>query len=99
MREYLGWIDVKSQRVMRKVLFTLLTCWMASYALAADAPWLTSVPDALAQAKKENKLVLLNFTGSDWCIGCRRLDVEVFSKPEFINYAKQTLCSSRSIFL
>jgi thiol:disulfide interchange protein len=76
---------------MRKVVFILLTCWIAGQALAADAPWLTSVPDALVQAKKENKLVLLNFTGSDWCIACKVIDTEIFSKPEFTNYAKTNL--------
>jgi len=91
MGEYLGWIEVKSSRGMRKVLFILFTCWLAGQALAADAPWLTSVPDALARAKKENKLVLLNFTGSDWCVACKAFDAETLSKPEFINYAKTNL--------
>jgi len=76
---------------MKKIIFTLLACWMAGQLLAADVPWLTSVPDALAQAKKENKLVLLNFTGSDWCIGCKRLTADIFSKPDFLNYAKTNL--------
>ena len=91
LREYLGWIEVKSPRVMRKVIFVLFACWMAGHALADDAPWLTSVPEALAQAKRENKLVLLNFTGSDWCVACKALDAEVLSKPEFNNYAKTNL--------
>ena len=52
---------------------------------------MTSVPDAQAQAKKESKLVLLNFTGSDWCPACKKLDAEVFSKKEFSDYAKKNL--------
>jgi len=56
-----------------------------------DLSWLTSVPDAQAQAKKENKLVLLNFTGSDWCVWCKKLDEEVFYKKEFADYAKSNL--------
>jgi len=40
------------------------------------------------QAKSEGKQVLLNFTGSDWCVNCFRLDDEVFSKPEFADYAR-----------
>jgi thiol:disulfide interchange protein len=58
---------------------------------AADAQWLTSVPEAMAQAKKENKLVLLDFTGSDWCGWCKKLAAETFSKSEFISYASKNL--------
>jgi thioredoxin-related protein len=64
---------------------------MTGQLLAADAQWLTSVPDATAQAKKENKLILLDFTGSDWCGWCKKLDAETFSKSEFADYAKKNL--------
>jgi len=64
---------------------------MAGHALAADSQWLTSVPDATAKAKKENKLILLDFTGSDWCGWCKKLDAETFSKSEFADYAKKNL--------
>jgi thioredoxin-related protein len=80
-----------SQRVMKKIIFVLLTCWMTGQLLAADAKWLTSVPEATAQAKKENKLVLLDFTGSDWCGWCKKLDAETFSKSDFTSYAGKNL--------
>ena len=41
--------------------------------------WLTDLPKALAQAKAENKLVLVDFTGSDWCVWCMKLDKDTFS--------------------
>jgi hypothetical protein len=31
-------------------------------------PWSTDLSKALEQAKAENKIVLLDFTGSDWCV-------------------------------
>ncbi len=65
--------------------------WMAGNLAAAEAQWLTSVPEARALAKKENKLVLMDFTGSDWCSWCKKLDREVFSKQEFVEYAKKNL--------
>jgi uncharacterized protein YyaL (SSP411 family) len=64
---------------------------MAVQLQAADLTWLTSVPDAQARAKKESKLVLLDFTGSDWCSWCKKLDAEVFSQPQFADYAKKNL--------
>ena len=46
---------------------------------------------ALAKAKTENRLVLLDFTGSDWCGWCMKLEEESLSKPEFVNYAAKYL--------
>ena len=76
---------------MKKTVLCLLGCWMTFQLQAADLTWLTSVPDAQAQAKKESKLVLLDFTGSDWCSWCKKLDAEVFSQPQFADYAKKNL--------
>ena len=53
--------------------------------------WYDNVDEALKIAQKENKTVLLNFTGSDWCIWCKRLNDEVFSKDEFAEYAEKNL--------
>jgi thioredoxin-related protein len=77
--------------MMKKIVLCLLGCWMTFQVSAADLTWLTSVPDAEAQARKESKLVLLDFTGSDWCPNCKDLDTEVFSKREFADYAKKNL--------
>jgi len=46
---------------------------------------------SLAQAKAGNKLVLLDFTGSDWCGPCMELHENVLSKPEFQAYAESNL--------
>jgi len=64
---------------------------MVGQAFAADSAWLDSVPQAMDQAKRENKLVLLDFTGSDWCGWCKKLDAETFSQPGFIDYARKNL--------
>ncbi len=53
--------------------------------------WHDNVDEAFKIAQKENKTVLLNFTGSDWCIWCKRLNDEVFSKDEFVKYAENNL--------
>lgn len=57
----------------------------------AAAEWMTDPAAALAKAERENKSVLMNFTGSDWCPWCKKLDAEVFSQPEFASYAQQHL--------
>jgi thioredoxin-related protein len=51
------------------------------------ATWLTDPKAAYAQAVKEGKTVLINFTGSDWCPWCIKLKQEIFSQPEFEAFA------------
>jgi thioredoxin-related protein len=57
----------------------------------AGPEWLTDYKRAQQEAKTNHKLLLLQFTGSDWCGWCIRLDREVFSKPEFRDYASKNL--------
>lgn len=53
--------------------------------------WLHDINAAKETAKKENKLILLNFSGSDWCIPCIKMEDEVFNTDLFANYAKDQL--------
>lgn len=62
----------------------------ASAASAAEG-WGDNYEKAKAQAKAENKLLLLDFTGSDWCGWCIKLNKEVFSQAEFKDYAAKNL--------
>ena len=64
-------------------------CCLASG--AAESNWLTDVPKAEAQAKTEGKLVLLDFTGSDWCSWCIKLNKERSPQPDFEEYAAKNL--------
>jgi thioredoxin-related protein len=76
-----------------KRLFLLFTCALLSLGSlhASEAAWLTDFKKAEKQAAAENKPLVLDFTGSDWCGWCIRLDKEVFSQKEFVDYAKQNL--------
>ena len=58
---------------------------------AAESTWLTDLPKAQAQAKAENKIVLLDFTGSDWCHWCIKFRKEVLDTPEFQAYAAKNV--------
>lgn len=75
------------------VLF-LLTAFIISCGKSGsndNLDWETNLETALQQAKKENKAVLVNFTGSDWCQWCFKLSDEVFKQKEFEEYAKKNL--------
>ena len=58
---------------------------------SAKTGWLTNYAEAQQEAKSQNKLLLIDFTGSDWCGWCIMLEKEVFSKPEFKEYASKNL--------
>ncbi len=53
--------------------------------------WLTDFDQALKVAAEKKLPVLVDFTGSDWCGWCIRLDKEVFSQDAFKAYAKEHL--------
>ena len=54
----------------------------------AAPKWFTDLDEAKAVAAKENKPLLVDFTGSDWCGFCIKLHAEVFDTPEFGEFAK-----------
>lgn len=58
---------------------------------AAKSGWLTNLDEAKKEAQAKNRLLLMDFTGSDWCGWCIMLDKEVFSKSEFKEYASKNL--------
>ena len=76
---------------MKKIAVALMACWALAQAGAAELDWMTDLDKAQAKAKEENRLVLMDFTGSDWCPWCIKLRKEVFSTPEFTEYAKKNL--------
>ena len=63
----------------------------AAVVASAKPGWLTSLDQAQKEALAKNRLLLMDFTGSDWCGWCIMLDKEVFSKPEFKEYASKNL--------
>lgn len=51
--------------------------------------WLTDFEAAKVKAAAEGKDLLVDFTGSDWCYWCKKLDGEVFTKPGFVDEASK----------
>ena len=62
------------------------------------SPWLTNFDQAQLQARQEQKLILLNFSGSDWCAPCVKMKQEVFETVEFTQLANETLVLVRADF-
>lgn len=53
--------------------------------------WETSYQKAASLAKEKNKLIFLNFSGSDWCGPCIRLHKEYFENKNFQQEAEADL--------
>ena len=73
------------------IAFVAMPMKIAGAAQQSDALWLTNYQQALAQATKEKKDVLIEFAGSDWCVPCMQMEKDVFSQREFIEFAKNNL--------
>ncbi len=53
--------------------------------------WQPDFETAKQIAKEKHELILLNFSGSDWCGPCMRLKKEIFESDEFIKIADNSL--------
>lgn len=51
--------------------------------LTADG-WLEDYQEARTASVATGKPIVVQITGSDWCIPCQQLEAEVFSQPEFL---------------
>ncbi|MGH1336131.1 MAG: FAD:protein FMN transferase [Aureispira sp.] len=56
-----------------------------------QAQILTSEKEAIDRSKKEQKAILLIFSGSDWCQPCIRFDKQILQDKDFIAFAKTEL--------
>lgn len=65
---------------------------------APKVEWQGDFEAAKAQANKEHKLILINFSGSDWCGPCIRLRKEILESSTFENYATDHLVLVRADF-
>jgi protein disulfide-isomerase len=85
------------QRLLYMLLIVILVPVLLFSVTKKKAPavalltWQTDYTLANETAAKYNIPILVDFTGSDWCIWCQKLDREVFSKKAFQDYAKKNV--------
>ena len=77
--------------ILFALLFLVVACGDNKTQTSDNLNWTTNLEKAIETAKAENKAVLVNFTGSDWCKWCFKLSDEVFSQDEFNEYADANL--------
>jgi thiol-disulfide isomerase/thioredoxin len=67
----------------------LLTLSFAPAVASAEDGWLHEFDEASAAAKQQGKELLIDFSGTDWCVPCKQLWNDVLSQPEFIALASR----------
>ena len=75
----------------RKRLSLFLIMLLMNFAFVVfgdESPWITDFDKGVKIAAEKQLPLLLSFTGSDWCVYCKKLEEEVFSKNEFKDFVK-----------
>lgn len=65
---------------------------------ATSVEWLANFDAAKDIAARENKHILISFSGSDWCGPCIKMKKEVFESEAFLSIAKNQLVLVRADF-
>jgi thioredoxin-related protein len=71
---------------MKILVFLFAVC-----SLSFTTPWLTDFDTAQSKAKEKHQLIMLNFSGSDWCGPCIRMRKEIFNSEVFSQMADSSL--------
>lgn len=75
--------------------------FLAIYLLLVLSPsvtWMGDFSQAKTEAAQKHRLILINFSGSDWCGPCIRLRKEILESDAFVNYASDHLVLVRADF-
>jgi thioredoxin-related protein len=68
---------------------TIMLCLLLLTSVSTE--WLNDFDAAKQKANEQNKMILLNFSGSDWCAPCVLLKKEVFETAAFQDIASKDL--------
>ncbi len=76
-------------KAIKRLITTAITLVTLSAPAIAGSDWMTDIDAALAKGKTENKAVMVEFTGSDWCPPCIMMHKKVFSQKTFTDEASK----------
>lgn len=71
---------------MKKI--SILFCLVFSIHQLSAQVWHTNLNEAEKIASQKNERIVMVFQGSDWCGPCIKLDKQIWSSNQFIDYAK-----------
>ncbi|MFC6095909.1 thioredoxin family protein [Flavobacterium qiangtangense] len=80
---------------MKKIILFL---FLAISSMAFSQNWESNFKSAKSKAVKENKNILLVFSGSDWCAPCIKLDKNVWQSKAFGKASKERWVTYKADF-
>lgn len=87
--------DLKKNDMKRLLVILIISIAFSSTLNAQqkgfDLNWQTNFETAKESAKKNNKAILIYFTGSDWSSACKNLNKDFFYTEKFKNLADKKL--------
>ncbi len=83
--------DCMKNQVKAFMVLLFLCCLNATSFAQESNAWNEDITVASEQAENEGKMILLSFSGSDWCANCIRLDKVLFQSEEFEALASEDL--------
>lgn len=72
---------------MKKIVLSTLFVFVSFITYSQE--WFSDYGQATKVAQKENKDIVMVFSGSDWCAPCMKLDKYILESDDFKNYAKE----------
>lgn len=75
-----------------------ISALVISFLLGMMPEWKTDFASAKQEAVQSHKYILLNFSGSDWCVPCIRMKKDVFETSTFQSFATEKLVLVRADF-
>jgi thioredoxin-related protein len=90
-------LDISMKKITFILTGILLLVNFAFKAQQKSAPkkeelkWYDDLMKANEISEKTKKPIFAMFTGSDWCGWCKKLQADVFAKPEFVKWAEKNV--------
>jgi thioredoxin-related protein len=79
---------------IRRWLGGLLALGLPAFLIGANPVWMNDLEAAKAKAAREQKPLLIEFTGSKWCPPCQTLHAKVLTTPEFAAFSQNLVLVS-----
>ena len=76
---------------IKKIFLFICYFYLSICVSQDDSSWLVNYEEVYQKSIKENKPIMANFTGSDWCGWCKKLKKAVFDQDEFQKWANENV--------
>lgn len=81
-------------KLLTAIVFMMIFTAVACCEEKNGIDWMTDYQNALKISAEKNLPIFMNFSGSDWCSWCIKLEKEILSRKEFADWA-----TSRFVFM